>query len=83
MEMNVEKTKVMKISRHPSPVQIMVDKKQVGILEYFNYFGSMIRNDAKFAREIKSRTAIAKTQFNKNKILFTSNLDINLRKKIV
>jgi hypothetical protein len=38
MEMNVEKTKVMKISRHPSPVQIMVDKKtnaDFGIFQLF------------------------------------------------
>jgi hypothetical protein len=26
MEMNVEKTKVMRISRQPSPIQIMIDK---------------------------------------------------------
>jgi hypothetical protein len=29
MEMNVGKTKVMKISRQPSPMKIMIDKKQV------------------------------------------------------
>ena len=28
VEMNVEKTKVMRISRQPSPVQIMTDQKQ-------------------------------------------------------
>jgi hypothetical protein len=27
MEMNVERTKVMRISRQPSPIQIMIDKK--------------------------------------------------------
>jgi len=30
MEMNVEKTKVMRISRQPSQVTIMVDQKQTG-----------------------------------------------------
>ena len=29
MEMNVEKTKVMRISRQPSPVTIMIDQKQL------------------------------------------------------
>ena len=29
MEMNVEKTKVMKISRQPSPVTITIDQKQL------------------------------------------------------
>jgi hypothetical protein len=28
MEMNVEKTKVMKISRQPSPMEIMIDQKK-------------------------------------------------------
>jgi len=29
MEMNVEKTKVMRISRQPSPVTIIIDQKQL------------------------------------------------------
>ena len=29
MEMNVEETKVMRISRQPSPVTIMIDQKQL------------------------------------------------------
>ena len=29
MEMNVEKTKVVRISRQPSPVTIMIDQKQL------------------------------------------------------
>jgi len=30
MEMNVGKTKVMRISRQPSPVTIMIDQKKTG-----------------------------------------------------
>ena len=30
MEMNVEKTKVMRISRQPSPVTIMINQKATG-----------------------------------------------------
>jgi len=29
MEMNVEKTHEMRISRQPSPVQVMIDQKQL------------------------------------------------------
>jgi hypothetical protein len=29
MEMNVEKTKIMRISMQPSPIQIMIDEKQL------------------------------------------------------
>jgi len=35
MEMNVEKTKVMRISRQPSPVTIMIDQKQLENVECF------------------------------------------------
>jgi hypothetical protein len=33
MEMNVEKTKVMRISRQPSPIKIMIDQKQLENVE--------------------------------------------------
>jgi len=35
MEMNVEKTKVMRISRQPSPVTIMIDQKQQENVVFF------------------------------------------------
>jgi hypothetical protein len=38
MEMNVNKTKVMRISRQASPLQVMTDKKQLDSVEYFNRF---------------------------------------------
>jgi hypothetical protein len=41
MEMNVKKTKEMRISRQPCPVQIMIDEK-LDNLEYLNYFSSNI-----------------------------------------
>jgi len=37
MEMNVEKTKVMRISRQPSPLLIMLDQQQMENVKYFNY----------------------------------------------
>jgi hypothetical protein len=40
MEMKVGKTKIKRISRHPSPVQIMVGQKQLDSVEYLNYLGS-------------------------------------------
>jgi hypothetical protein len=61
----------------------MIDQKQLKNVEYFSYLGSMITNDARCTREIKSRIAMAKAAFNKKKNLFTSELDLNLRKKLV
>ena len=42
MEMNVEKTKVMRISRKPFPVKIMIDRKQLENVESFKYLGSIL-----------------------------------------
>jgi hypothetical protein len=83
--MNVEKTKVMRISRQPYPSQIMMDQKLLENVEYFNYLSRMITNDARFTREIKSRIAMAKAAFKKKKkkTPFTNKLDLNLRKNIV
>ena len=41
MEMDVEKTKVMRISRQPSPVTIMIDQKQLENVKCFKYLCSM------------------------------------------
>jgi len=37
----VERTKVMRISKQPSPVQIETDQKQQKDVTYFNYFSNM------------------------------------------
>jgi hypothetical protein len=57
----------------------MIDHKEVENAEYFNYLVSLITNDETCTRKVKSRIAIAKAAFNKNKI-FTSKLELNLRK---
>jgi hypothetical protein len=43
----------------------------------------MLTNDGRCTCEIKSRIAMAKAAFNKKKTLFTSKLDLNLRKNLV
>jgi hypothetical protein len=55
----------------------------MGHVEYLNYFGSLTTNDARCTGEITSRIAMAKAVFNKKKTLFTSKLDLNVRKKLV
>jgi hypothetical protein len=64
----------MRISRKPSPIQIMIYQKQkLHNMVYLNHLGTC---------EIKSMTAMANAAFNKWKILFTSKLDLNLRKTL-
>jgi len=79
----VEKTKVMRISRQPSPVTIMIDQKQLENVECFKYLGSLLTNDGRCTREIKSKIAMAKAALSKKKTPFTSKLDLNLRKKLI
>jgi len=67
IEKNVEKSKVMRISRQPSPLWTLTDKKQVENMEYFKYVGSMLTNDARCTHEIKSKNAISKATFMKGK----------------
>ena len=82
MEMNVEKTKVMRISRQPSPVTITIDQNLENV-KCFKYLGSMLTDDGRCTCEIKSRIAMAIAAFNKKKNLFTRKSDLNLRKKLV
>jgi hypothetical protein len=82
-EMNVEKTKVMRISRQPLPVKIMIDQKQLENVESFKYLGRILTNDGRCTCKIKCRIAIAKTVFNKERTVFTNILDLELRKKLV
>jgi hypothetical protein len=83
MEINVEKTKVIRISRQPLPVKIMIDQKQLENVESFKYLGSILTKDGICTCEIKCRIAMAKAAFNKKRTLFTSTLDLELRKKLL
>jgi hypothetical protein len=73
MEMFVEKTNVMRISKQPFPVKIMIDQKQLKIVESFNYLGSILTNDGRYTSEIKSRIAMAKATFNKKRALLLTH----------
>jgi len=46
IEVNVFKSKVKRFSGHPSPVQVVKDKKQLENVEYFNHLGSLKTHDA-------------------------------------
>ena len=61
----------------------MIDQKQLENVETFKYLGSILTNDERCTCEIKRRIAMAKAAFNKKSALFTSTLDLQLRKKLV
>ena len=57
--------------------------QQLENVECFKYLCSILTNDGRCTCEIKSRIAMEKAAFNKKKTLFTSKLDLKLRKKLV
>jgi hypothetical protein len=57
--------------------------KQLQNVEYFKYLGSMLTNDGRCTCENKSRIAMEKATFKKNRDLFTSRMDLEQRKKLV
>ena len=61
----------------------MIDQKQQETVESFKYLGGMLTNDGRCTCEIKSKIAMAKAAVNKKRVLFTSILDLELRKKLV
>ena len=73
----------MKISRQPFPVKIIVDQKKNKRRWNLKYLGSILTNDGRCTCEIKCRIAMAKAAINKKATLFTSILDLELRKKLV
>jgi hypothetical protein len=83
MEINVNKTKVMRISRQPFPVKFIIDQKQLKNVKSFSYLGSILTNNGRCTCEIICRIAMAKAAFNKKRSLFTSTLDLELRKNLV
>jgi hypothetical protein len=73
----------MRISRQQLPVKIMIDQKQLQNVESFKYLGSLLTNNERCTCEIKCRIAMATAAFNKKRTLFTSTLDLDLRKKLL
>jgi hypothetical protein len=73
----------MRISRQQFPVKIMIDQKQLQNVETFKNLGSILTNDGRCTSEIKCIITMAKAAFNKKRALFSSTLDLKLRKKLV
>jgi len=60
-----KETKVIRILRQLFPLNVMIDQNQRENVEYFDYFHSVITNNARCTFEIISRINMAKAAFNK------------------
>jgi hypothetical protein len=65
--------KIMRISRQPFPVQIMIAQRQLEDVESFKYLGSILTNDGRCTCEIKCRIVMAKAAFNKKRVFFLAH----------
>jgi hypothetical protein len=61
----------------------MIDKEQLENVKYFKCLGSILTNDGRGTCGMKCRIAMAKAAFNRKWTLFTSTLDLKLRKKLL
>jgi hypothetical protein len=75
------KNKVVEISRQPSPVHSMVDQIELENVEYFKYLSNMTKVTQDVEMKLNSRLPWQKLH-STGRIIFTSKLDLNLRKKI-
>jgi hypothetical protein len=83
MEINMERIKSNENLKTTILSKNYDRRKTTGKLKSFKYLGNILTNNKKFTFEMKCRIAMAKTAFNKKMALFSSTLDLELRKKIV
>jgi hypothetical protein len=62
--------KIMRISRQPFTVKIIIDQKQLKNVVCFKHLGSVLTNDGRRTCEIKCRVVMAKAAFNKKRGFF-------------
>jgi len=67
MEINIEKSQVMRVYRSNESLQIKVNNRELKEVDPFKYLGSVLTSDGYCTREIKMRIAIAKEAFNKKR----------------
>ena len=56
--------------KEPSPLQIMIDEKQLENVKCFICLGSMITNDARCTCETKSRVVMTKAALNRTETFY-------------
>ena len=83
MKINVDKTKVMKVSRNGGEINISIDGQKVEQVSKFKYLGAWITEDGRSEVEIRTRIGMAKDAFNKRKELLTRGMSKEVKKKIV
>ena len=83
MKINVDKTKVTKVSRNGSEINIHVsiDGQKIEQVSKLNYLCAWITEDRRSEVEIRTRVGMAKDALNKRKELLTRGMSKEVKKK--
>lgn len=83
MKINIEKTKVLRISKKGKIcLTITINGQELEQVEQFKFLGSIMMEDGSCTKEIRTRIAMPKTASNNKKKSFTSRQDIRLESYI-
>ena len=82
MRINEKKTKCMVVGGKGERINIRMNNEQIEQVNSFKYLGSIVTDDIRSTKEIKTRIAIAKEAFNKKKNLLNGPLNKELRKRL-
>ncbi len=83
MKINVNKTKVMQVSRNGGLINIVIDGQKIEQVSKFKYLGGWITEDGRCETEIRTRIAMPKDAFSKREELLTREISKAVKKKIV
>ena len=83
MKINVEKTKVMCVSKESKEIKVKLDGKWVQQVKRFTYLGTIITSNGYTIEDIKTRIALAKKKFAERREILSGDVSIELRKRLV
>ena len=84
MKINVKKTKVMCIARKKGRgMKILIEGQIIEQVSRFKYLGSVITEDGYCRNDINSRIAQGKCAFMEKRGIFTGNMNLELKKKMI
>ncbi|XP_050421358.1 uncharacterized protein LOC126833839 [Adelges cooleyi] len=85
LKINAAKTKALVCYKKNIPsINITLENKEIIQVDYFKYLGSIITDDGKSTKEIRSRIGQAKNTFlKKKKILTSKNMNIVTKKRLI
>jgi hypothetical protein len=83
IEINIEKPQVRRVSRSNELLKFKVINRELKEVDVFTHLGSVSTGDGYGSRKMERGITMAKEAFNRKLSLLTSNLNIELWKKLI